>query len=236
MRGNISILITTAVNTSLVDELVAKGFDVDVIPFIQINTIKTKKIQQQIADALMFDATVIFTSNNAVNAVTEYLQNQKPNWSIYCIGNTTKALIEKLFDEASIVATGDDAGTLANKIIRQQKLSREVYFFCGDKKRNELPELLKQNNIKVNEVEVYTTTILNHSVEKKYDAVLFFSPSGVQGFFENNSGNEKTVLLAIGDTTANEIKKFSKNKIIVSDKPGKKELVEQVVIYFAKPN
>jgi len=235
MRDNISILITASINPSLINELVAKGFKVDIIPFIQINAIKTKKIQQQIDDVLNKQAIIIFTSNNAVNAVTEYLQHHKPNWNIYSIGNTTKALIEKFFGKASILATGDDGTALANNIITQQNPPREVYFFCGNKRRHELPDLLKQNNITVQEIEVYTTTILAHSIEKSYDAVLFFSPSAVQGFFTNNSIDDKTVLFAIGNTTANEIKKFSKHKIITSDKPDKKHLLEKVIECFSTP-
>ncbi|MEO8712994.1 MAG: uroporphyrinogen-III synthase, partial [Parafilimonas sp.] len=112
----------------------------------------------------------------------------------------------------------------------------ELYFFCGDKRRDELPELLLQNNIAVNEVEVYTTTIFPHTVEKDYDGILFFSPSAVEGFFENNSVPENSILFAIGNTTAEEIKKFTNNKIVVSVKPGKQNLFEKMIEYFSTFN
>ena len=69
---------------------------------------------------------------------------------------------------------------------------------------------------------------------KDYDAVVFFSPSAVEGFFKNNSLNDKTVLFAIGNTTAEEIKKYSGNKIVISDKPGKKEVIEKVIRFFKR--
>lgn len=232
MPGKKRILITASINTSLLTELAAKGLEADVIPFIETSVIKTKKTQQQIEHVLNKHANVIFTSNNAVKAVVEKLQHHKPGWNIYCIGNTTKTLAEEHFGKDSIVATADDGTALANKIIAQHNQPADVYFFCGNKRRDELPKLLKQNNITVNEVEVYTTTILEHSVEVNYDAVLFFSPSAVQGFFANNSIEDKTVLFAIGNTTANEIKKFSENEIIVSDKPDKKALIEKAAQHF----
>lgn len=232
MPGKKRILITASINTSLLNELAAKCFEVDVIPFIETSVIKTKKTQQQIEHVLNKHANVIFTSNNAVKAVAENLQHHKPDWKIYCIGNTTKTLAEEYFGNDSIIATADDGTALANRIITQKGKLNEIYFFCGDKRRNELPGLLKQNNITVNEIEVYTTTMLEYTVEKNYDAVLFFSPSAVQGFFVHNSIEEKTALFAIGNTTANEIKKFVKNEIIVSDKPGKNELAEKVIAYF----
>ncbi len=229
--NNLSILITRPVNESLLNKMKLKGFDVDIIPFIETKIIRTKEVETEIENVLKLNTAVVFTSMNAVDAVAEHLQTTKPNWKIYCIGNTTKILIEKYFGSASIAATADDATALAKKIIANNEKA-EVYFFCGDKKRNELPGLLKKNKITLNEIEVYTTSIIQHTIEKNYDAVLFFSPSAVDGFFKNNSVKQEAVLFAIGNTTADEIKKFASNKIIVSDKPGKENLVEKTVSFF----
>jgi uroporphyrinogen-III synthase len=229
--NNPIILITAEIEGPLIQQMKSNGFIVDIIPFIHTETTGTGKIQEQIANLLQLDAAVVFTSNNAVEAVSAFLQNKKPDWKVYCIGNTTKILIERLFGEASIAAIADDATSLAEKIIADKTIN-EIYFFCGDKRRNDLPALLKENSIIVNEIEVYTTTILQHTIEKDYDAILFFSPSAVNGFFENNAVNEKTVLFAIGNTTANEIKKFTNNTIVISNKPGKKDLIEKVAEFF----
>lgn len=230
--NNPSILITRPVSESLLNEMNTKGLDADVIPFIQTEIIRTKQVQQQIENISGLNTTVIFTSITAVETVAENLQNKNPGWKIFCIGNTTKKSVEKTFGEASIIATADNATELAEKIISHKSSIDEAYFFCGDKRRNELPELLLENNIALNEVEVYTTTILKSEIKKEYDAVLFFSPSAVEGFFENNSVKEKTVLFAIGNTTAEAIKKFTKNKIVISDKAGKEDLVEKVISFF----
>ncbi len=229
--NNPIILITAEIERSLIQQMKSAGFIVDVIPFIHIEITGTGKIQEQIEYVLKPGAAVVFTSNNAVEAVSASLQNKKPNWKVYCIGNTTKILIEQLFGEVSIAATADDATSLAEKIIADKTVN-EIFFFCGDKRRNELPALLKENSIIINEIAVYTTTILQHTIEKDYDAVLFFSPSAVNGFFETNKVNEKTILFAIGNTTADEIKKFSQNIIVVSDKPGKQNLIGKAVSFF----
>ena len=172
MPGKKRILITASINTSLLNELAASDFEADVVPFIETFFVKTEEVQQQIKNVLNKQANVIFTSNNAVKAVVENMQHYKPRWKIYCIGNTTKALAEEYFGKDAIAATADDGTALAKKIIPEQNQPLEVYFFCGDKRRNELPDLLKENNIIVNEIEVYITTILEHSVEKNYEAVL----------------------------------------------------------------
>ena len=55
--------------------------------------------------ALMEIATVVFTSMNAVEAVAAHLNDYIPDWKIYCIGNTTKKLVEKYFGEDLIAET-----------------------------------------------------------------------------------------------------------------------------------
>ena len=84
----------------------------------------------------------------------------------------------------------------------------------------------------MNEIEVYQTNMIHHTVEKNYDGILFFSPSAVQSFFSTNKLNDKTILFAIGNTTASAIKKYSTNKIIVADEAGKSNLVEKAIEYF----
>ena len=124
-----------------------EGFTADVIPFIKTQSIQTKKVQQAIENISEQNAFVVFTSGNAVNAVHEYVQHKKINWKIYCIGNATRLLIEKLFAGATIIATADNATALAEKIIADKHLNKPLYFFCGDKRRDELPQLLLKNNI-----------------------------------------------------------------------------------------
>jgi uroporphyrinogen-III synthase len=112
-------------------------------------------------------------------------------------------------------------------------MTEEVIFFCGNKRRDELPVLLNQHDIEVNEIQVYETKTLKYKIEKDYDGILFFSPSAVESFFSVNKLNKQTVLFAIGNTTANEMKKFTSNKIVIADEPAKKNLVEKMIEYFS---
>jgi uroporphyrinogen-III synthase len=233
--NNQHILITADVDELLLQELRENGFVADVIPFIQTEIIKTKNLQQQIEHIAKLNAYVVFTSKNAVTAVSEYLSNKKQNWKIYCIGNTTKALVEKSFSESFIAGVGNNATEIAEKIIADNNIN-ELYFFCGDKRRNELSELLKEKSIVVTEVEVYTTTILRNKVDKNYAVILFFSPSAVEGFFSSNILSDETILFAIGQTTTDEIKKYSTNKTVISNNPGKKDLIEKVMAFFSSAN
>jgi uroporphyrinogen-III synthase len=120
---------------------------------------------------------------------------------------------------------------LADVIIDQKNIS-SVIFFSGDKRRDELPEKLSQHNIEVNEIEVYKTFETPHLITKNYDAIIFYSPSTVSSYFSANKINEQTILFAIGNTTASEIKKYSDNKIIVGNEPEKELLAGEAIKYF----
>ena len=97
-----------------------------------------------------------------------------------------------------------------------------------------LCESLKKGGVSVDEIIVYQTVEVPKFVEKEYDGILFFSPSGVNSFFSLNTIEPETVLFAIGGTTAKAIKEQSENKIIVSEMPSKEQLVEKSIQYFQK--
>src|SRR6185436_12065727 len=96
------------------------------------------------------------------------------------------------------------------------------------------PRQLRKNNIGVTEIVVYKTISTPQKIEKKYDGILFFSPSAVKSFFQANQLNDRTVLFAIGNTTANEIKNVSENKIVIGETPDINTLLNKVISYFRK--
>ena len=231
INNNIQVLCTRPITDALVQEAAAKGITIDILSFIDTEPVETVEVQQEIEAALLLSATVVFTSMNAVEAVAEFLMDEQQDWKIYCIGNTTKQLVKKYFGENSIAGTADSALALAEVII-EHALAKEVYFFCGDQRRHELPQLLKQHDIEVNEIVVYQTMAVPHKITKIYAGILFFSPSAVDSFFGVNKSIKRTIFFAIGETTAAAIKKYSSNKILLADEPGKDELVKNMMEFF----
>ena len=88
-------------------------------------------------------------------------------------------------------------------------------FFCGNIRSDEIPSKLIENDIIFEEIEVYKTTLNPKKFERQFDAVLFFSPSGVRSFVsENKMNNSKAI--CIGTTTATEAKKYTENVVIAN--------------------
>ncbi|MEO5943350.1 MAG: uroporphyrinogen-III synthase [Ferruginibacter sp.] len=231
MQNKIQILCTRPVDDTAKDLCIANNIELNVFSFIATEPIETVEVQQEIENALSLSATVIFTSMNAVEAVAEFLFDEQPGWRIFCIGNTTNELVKKYFGEDKIAGTAQDALALAEVIIEEGEAT-EVVFFCGDKRRDELPSALNAADIDVQEIVVYETIQVQHKIEKEYHGILFFSPSAVESFFLVNKLNSETVLFAIGNTTAQAIKKYCNNKTITGEEPGKQNLVEKMIEYF----
>ena len=231
-QNSIQILCTRPLEPALVREAKHLGIDIDSIPFIEIAPIQTVQVQQEIAQAFLQSAKVVFTSMNAVDAIANELLEDQPDWSIYCIGTATQKLVTRYFGEETIAGTAPNATELA-QLIADEGHAEEVIFFCGDQRRDELPDILRSHNIEVHEIEVYQTIALPHKIRKAYHGVLFFSPTAVQSFFRQNKLPAETILFAIGSTTAAEIRKFSTNNIIISDEPGKESLVRKMMEYFS---
>jgi uroporphyrinogen-III synthase len=169
---------------------------------------------------------------HAAEIVVEKLKLQRitPDWGIYCMAGTTKKIIVEYFGEGAIKNIANDANSLAGKIIGDNVT--DLVFFCGNQRRDELPMVLAGRNISVKEMIVYETTLTPHTVSKIYNGILFFSPSSAKSFFLVNKPGEEAILFAIGNTTADTLKKYSQNKIIVSESPGKEILIETCVEYF----
>jgi uroporphyrinogen-III synthase len=232
-QNKVTILSTRPLAASLIDEAAAQGIVIDVQSFIETEAILSVEVQQEIEQAMLQSAAVVFTSMNAVEAVATYLDiaEEKPDWTIYCMGQTTQQLVKKYFGEASIGGTGDNATELA-ELVAEESFTNEVIFFCGDQRRDELPEILRSNDMNVNEITVYHTIPTPQLVKKNYNGVLFFSPSAVDSFFSVNTLNSTTMLFAIGQTTAAAIKKHTGAGIITAGKPGKENLLEKAINYF----
>ncbi len=142
----------------------------------------------------------------------------------FCVGSKTARLLgEQGFNVIEIADYSKDLAAIIT-----DKYSEENFtLFCGNRRREELPSILKENNIDLTEIEVYRTSLDPVTFEQKFDGIMFFSPSGVKSFISANILNS-TLGFCIGNTTAAEAGKHTKN-IITATKPSIENVIVQVV-------
>ena len=144
-------------------------------------------------------------------------------------GETQSELIEEGF-KPTIIA--ENAADLATKIIKEGKI-KEAIFLCGDKRKDELSVLLKEAGINLTELILYKNILQPKKIIESYQAILFFSPSALQSYFESNNLNKTVACFCIGYSTANALKQYKiNNKIIVSSYPSQQNMVDTVLNYF----
>jgi uroporphyrinogen-III synthase len=136
------------------------------------------------------------------------------------------------FGAAAVEGAAESAGLLVELICRGEE-AREISFFCGDHRREELPSVLRQAGFVVNERVVYRTLLTPHKTERVYNGIAFFSPSAVESYFSVNTVAESTALFAIGRSTAATIKTWCSNPVVIGDQPEKDALIRKMIGYFS---
>ena len=231
MRNKIQILSTISIGTELAHIAGEHNISIDEVPFIEKEDVVSDDLQKRIVELSKQNITAIFTSANAINAVKKLLP-VKPSWKIFCIGYQTKNAAVDTFNEKNIIGIAYNGEELGEEIIKHSSV-KKIIFFCGNQRRETLPEKLKKNGIELEEIVVYKTIEKPQIISQHYDGILFFSPSGVRSFFSVNKMNEPVQLFAIGTTTAKEIKKYSQLPVIIPGHPDKEELVQLVIKHFS---
>ncbi len=232
MKINTYVLSTAELDKSLINAALNNGIELDALSFIEVEPIREKNLKEELAELCKLSLTAVFTSANAISAISGILKSLKPIWNVYCIGSATKKAVLEYFDSSLIKGTANDGAGLA-EIIKSDKVS-DVVFFCGDKRLDALPDFLYKNDIMVREIVVYKTRETPEQVKKHYQGIMFFSPNGVNSFFRVNNIDPRTVLFAIGKTTAKAIRSKTTNNVIVSATPSKAHLVDTVIQHFHK--
>ncbi len=198
-------------DTEYISEKIGNRYSCD---FVEVIAIKPLSV----APFDLKDSSLIFTS---VNAVESFFQNGfHPNEDftsknfnkIYCVGQKTKKRIRDYgFGTFKVKKNARD---LCDFIIEHSGKERFLHF-CGNLALDVLDKALPLQNISYRKIFMYETTLLFPKIENNYDAVVFFSPSGVRSFMKNNSLDNKKIF-SIGLTTSEEIRKYTDSNIITS--------------------
>jgi len=231
-KTKLKVLSTKVLNQETLDKASVNDITIDELPFITTEPINTDELKNILRGFLQQNITAVFTSKNSVKAFDQIVNAEVP-WKIFCIGNSTKNFVSKIFGEEKVSGIADSAAELSDVILQDEAI-KKVIFFCGRQRREELPEKLKANEVEVEEIIVYETWETPQKITKKiYDGILFFSPSAVKSFFSLNKINEQTKIFAIGKTTADAILQHINKEIIIAETPGEEDIIDQVITHFS---
>jgi uroporphyrinogen-III synthase len=169
----------------------------------------------------------IITSRNAAKCIIH--KKIRPE-NCFCVGEKTRQFLEE--NGQHVVKMEQNASKLAEYLVKNHK-NGAFWFFCGTRRREELPQLLRKHNILLNEVPVYRTSLNTPVLDEVFDGILFFSPSAVESFFVNNFIRQSTAF-CIGETTAGAVKPYTGN-IVTASIPTVENVLERVIKHLHRP-
>lgn len=187
---------------------------VDFVEVIKTEILKTKTFGLK-------NNSLIFTSVNGVKAFFENGFSPNENFAepktynkIYVVGSQTKKELRKHnFGTFKLCKNAQEL----SQFITESSVNEKFLHFCGDIALDILDEKLPLQNISYRKIPVYRTELLYPKIDEKYQAIVFFSPSGVRSFAKFNNWDGMKIF-SIGKTTTSEIKKLTDNKVITSSK------------------
>ncbi|OXA79336.1 uroporphyrinogen-III synthase [Flavobacterium aquidurense] len=217
MAKSIQILSTKKLSGEQKQALTAANIDVIDTDFIQ-----TQNKSFELKD---LNENLIFTSQNAVHSILSHPKAEElKSKNVFCVGLKTKILLsESGFNVVAYTGYASDLAEIITLIYRSESFT----FFSGNLRRDTLPQALKEAEVKFNEIQVYDTSLTPQKIKTAVDAILFFSPSGVESYLKDNTIKKETCF-CIGETTADALHKITKN-IIIADQPTVEDVIEDVI-------
>jgi uroporphyrinogen-III synthase len=220
MQGQIRIVSTKKLSEKQKQQLLSADFSVFDENFISI--------QNKDFEIDTINDYLIFTSQNAVKSI---LRNKKiaeiKTKKCFCVGEKTKEILEQ--NDFEVIEYSDYAAELAS-VICNQYFKNSFTFFCGNIRRDVLPEAMRLMEIELDEVEVYQTNPATHKITFIPDGILFFSPSAVESYLQENK-IEDEVCFCIGNTTAIALKYITPNRII-ANQPNVDSTIMKCIEYY----
>ena len=225
-ENKMKILFTKLLDKEKVSEKLGTEFLVDFVEVIQTEILKTKTFGLK-------NNSLIFTSVNGVKAFFENGFSANENFAepknynkIYVVGSQTKKELRK--HNFGTFKLCKNANELSQFIV-ENSANEKFLHFCGNIALDILDEKLPLQNISYKKIPVYKTKLLYPKINEKYQAIVFFSPSGVRSFAKFN-GLDDLKIFSIGKTTTSELKKLTENKIITSHKNTLSDLLNLIKI------
>jgi len=181
---------------------------IDYFKFIKIEGISAREFRKDKV-YIQDHSAIIFTSRNAVDhffRIAEEMRVEVPDTMKYfCVSESVAFYLQKYVQyRKRKIFHGQHSFSDLMDVIKKHK--NETYLLpCSDIHKADIPCQLEGNNINYHKAILYRTVAsdLSDLDLKKYDLMVFFSPSGVASLYKNFPDFEQgnTLIAAFGPTT-----------------------------------
>lgn len=171
-------------------------------PFIQTRPLIISEIPN--TDWIFFNsknAVKYFIENSLANK--EILKNKK----VGCIGSSTANFLEQYNITPDFIGQSTDSEKVALEFLKV--CQKQSVLFPSSNISNKSIGKIIEKNCNVIYLPIYETIELQEKLRNLLDIIVFTSPSNVRSFLKNNTISEKTKIIAMGESTKNELLQHS---------------------------
>lgn len=197
------------------------------MPLITCKAVVDKTAITNVINSLNTYNWLVFTSKNGIDFFFQELKNAGKEVSlleqckIAVVGAKTEVILKEYGLKADLIPPHFVAESLLTELLKKVKIGETVLIARGSLARNVIGDGLRENDIFVNELDVYETVMEKSSKAKLYDlikkgqidVVTFTSSSTVDNFVHLLEGTnwrdyiDKLIFASIGPITTEEMKK-----------------------------
>lgn len=214
------ILSTKKLDIALRERIVQNGF-----AYMEYDAINIKPVSFEAPAPTDY---VIFSSKNAIKNVLKSTYALAKT-QVLCVGEQSEKLLFKNGVKAIRAAKN-----MAELVILIEKISANASFihFCGNRKLPLLSKKMVALKADFKEIVVYETNLNYTKINTTPEAILFYSPSGVESHTSMNKITNSSCF-CIGKTTAKAITEQPKDLIILEN-PSMETLVAKSIKHLKK--
>jgi uroporphyrinogen-III synthase len=223
------------------------SLELDFHPFIRLEAIPGKEFRKQKIEIQNYTG-VIFTSRNAIDHFFRTCEELKVNVSqdtkYFCITEAVALYLQKfiLYRKRKVFYGADGSNKSLFDVINKHKSNEKFLYVCSENQQdNEIVNWLKNNACEFVLGFMYRTRSndVKTLLEKEYDVICFFTPSGVKSLFDNlpKYRQNGTVIGAFGSNTMRAVEEAGLKLDIKAPQPQTPSMVaalEQFILSIKK--
>jgi len=223
------------------------SLELDFHPFIRLEAIPGKEFRKQKIEIQNYTG-VIFTSRNAIDHFFRTCEELKVSVSqdtkYFCITEAVALYLQKfiLYRKRKVFYGAEGSNKSLFDVINKHKSNEKFLYVCSENQQdNEIVNWLKNNDCEFVLGFMYRTRSndVKTLLEKEYDVICFFTPSGVKSLFDNlpKYRQNGTVIGAFGSNTMRAVEEAGLKLDIKAPQPQTPSMVaalEQFILSIKK--
>lgn len=220
------------------------NLELDFQPFIRLEAIPGKEFRKQKIEIQNYTG-VIFTSRNAIDHFFRTCEELKVSVSqdtkYFCITEAVALYLQKfiLYRKRKVFYGADGTNKSLFDVINKHKSNEKFLYVCSENQQdNEIVNWLKNNSCEFVLGFMYRTRsndVKELLVQKEYDVICFFTPSGVKSLFDNLPKYKQngTVIGAFGGNTMRAVEEAGLKLEIKAPQPQAPSMVAALDQFFS---